>query len=856
MKRVESSWLLYGDSVIAGPLLILALVAAVVLSWWWLKGEKRRKGLSGALLPYTWTLLLALTVWLAWQPTLVKITRHRHPGSVLVYVDESSSMERSLTGDEISQKLNGLPLWHPDAARQRVTAPQDLERALQAFLDGLRETRDVLDQARQEMLQGLPTSEASRNAVNAFPAWSSRSKALLLDECSRVQTVIDALTKEEAAALGAPVAALTRLVEQVHRVPDGLREVSLQGLGSVLQALDRAAQSGQETVPAWRLFQAALDRRFLEQSGGSLKPLLDEMDSRSRRQTADELVKRLQVENLMQIRGIGRREETDLFGVVEQILNSREDDVISHLLLLSDGGQNGPATSDVAKKLKKSGIAFVAVGVGVPESGHDFALLDWQTRRLLHTRQAPAVRVKVKTPPGAQAPCRLSLWSQGSEIGSASLLTGGGPVQTLTVRGAALPEGRHQLTLRLEVQDRSKRNNQADFVVDVVKRVPKALWIGSQPDWDTTYICQALLRAGLDTSQLYWAVEKSPPRRGGSAREVPRTLEQWSAYRLVLLHGAPFKSFSDEDAEILSRFVVEQGGSLVVIPQRDGASYLPALSKPLAWPQAIPSPIETPSLLLPARTDFLPLLRIGVDGPQSARLLASLGQPALSFALPSQQLVLLENASGETLFSLGFYGKGKVYLWGIQGIDRLREYQKAELVDRLLAQWMADAAAPLLAQENDLLATYPPLLMPLKENLLITLGPEVEPGDSGAVRISFPLQPGVGNRIAGLVPSGSGPLAVRAGGAEALIPVVSNPGLEEIHDELDESFLKHFAREAGGKYLSLAQAWEDLPSLTPATWVQTTAQRYPLAAHWSLLCLVAALGALHWSLRKISGLPL
>jgi len=114
----------------------------------------------------------------------------------------------------------------------------------------------------------------------------------------------------------------------------------------------------------------------------------------------------------------------------------------------------------------------------------------------------------------------------------------------------------------------------------------------------------------------------------------------------------------------------------------------------------------------------------------------------------------------------------------------------------------------------------------------------------------------VGNRIATFTPLAPGPATASVGQAELQFQSAANPGMEEIYYEFNESFLSDFAKEAGGRYVPLPAAPNELRSLHPATWHSSTAVRYPLADHWVLMCLIAVLGALHWSLRKISGLPI
>ncbi|MDP6354801.1 MAG: hypothetical protein QF473_06870 [Planctomycetota bacterium] len=118
------------------------------------------------------------------------------------------------------------------------------------------------------------------------------------------------------------------------------------------------------------------------------------------------------------------------------------------------------------------------------------------------------------------------------------------------------------------------------------------------------------------------------------------------------------------------------------------------------------------------------------------------------------------------------------------------------------------------------------------------------------------LKPGLANRIGRLVPEKTGELNISVSGVSTVFHAISNPGLEQIDFEFNEKFLSDFAEASGGQYLSFRQASTKLNSIRPEAWHRSTAERYPLADHWLLLCLIAVTGTLHWSLRKISGLPL
>jgi len=104
-----------------------------------------------------------------------------------------------------------------------------------------------------------------------------------------------------------------------------------------------------------------------------------------------------------------------------------------------------------------------------------------------------------------------------------------------------------------------------------------------------------------------------------------------------------------------------------------------------------------PPLRLNAAATALPLLRLGVDGPQSESRFVELGPCDSAFKVPAQNRVLIETALGEPVCSLGFYGRGKVVMWGLKGVSRMREFDHAQRVDRLMDSLISELAMPAFA---------------------------------------------------------------------------------------------------------------------------------------------------------------
>jgi len=844
-KLIEQQWLLYGESSYPSWLLGPALALGVLLSIWWLRGETRKKGISGALLPFTWTFMLVLTIWLAWKPALVKILKWENQKKILVYLDRSDSMSVPLLSSDVATRLDHLAHWDPVLAGKRNAGPADLRKALVDLSEETAEILQALETAEEEFVQGIPHGQSSMKSLARIPDWASETRARILDFVSDVSIHKGQNTEF-------PATGIQELVKAIEFLPGKANPSSAESLQAASRSIRTLRAAGSNLLPELKALQASLDRSFVQENATALKPIFERMSSQSRLEAATSILESMEKKNLTLFEDRGPPDRTDIYDVLEQLLSGREGEVISHLFVLSDGGHNGAGRSDISEKIRKSGITLTTVGIGTPESGVDLAILDWNMPRVIKARRQQQLMVTIKTRGPEGIPFKVVLEQEGKEIASTSAETSGLKQDQVQLSFKSPPAGRHTLTLRIDRADVNTRNNQVHFVLNTVKRTPASLMIGDLPDWDTTFLHLALERAQIESRQIYSGIEKGPPGRGGSPRSIPKSLAQWSRNRLVILQGAPFKGLSAEDINTLYSYVTQEGGSLLILTEeRD--SYQKALAAKFGWPEKAAT-LQDARLRLSDKAQHLPFLRLGFDGPHSARIISSLGACEMAFEVPRQDLSILENGSGKPILSLGFYGKGKVFIWGIKGIYPLREYQKAKAVDRLLTQLVEEAVAPLFPTEETKLTPYPVLPVSHKENLLISLteASRAELSDSPALD----LKPGVENRIGRLVPEKTGELRISVSGESTVFHAISNPGLEQIDFEFNEKFLSDFAEASGGQYLSFRQAGSKLNSIRPEAWYRSTAERYPLADHWLLLCLIAVTGTLHWSLRKISGLPL
>ena len=473
--------------------------------------------------------------------------------------------------------------------------------------------------------------------------------------------------------------------------------------------------------------------------------------------------------------------------MINRALDRHQNEQVSQVVLLSDGGHNGPAGAEVIARLKEDKIQFLAVGVGILGAVRpDFAVIDWTLPLIAKANRTATLKAVIGTVAPTGTAFTVKLTADQVEVASVPLTADGRPEAAVSLSFKTPAAGRH--VLRLEVQaaeDSDPSNNVAQFGLDTVERAPELLLIGTTPDWDTAYLRLAAERVGVKLSGVF--TEGKAPRRGSVGAAIPEEADHWFRNQAVILAGRTFEGFSDKDADALYRLVTEKGGTLMILPAAGG--YAGALAARFGW-KPEEERFVRPALRLHAAATRLPLLRLGVDGPQSERQFIELGPCESAVRVPAQDRILVEAASGEPLCSIGFYGRGKVVMWGLQGVSRMREFEHAQWVDRLMDSLVSELAMPVFA-----------------------------PGSSReAVAITNP-------------------------GLEQLYPEFNPAFLESLAAEVGGTYLN--ITEAGPALRDLA------PARSQIVKDSTT---YRVGGHPALFLALVLAATLHWALRKLAGL--
>jgi hypothetical protein len=849
MKQEAVNWLVYGEWGV--PFWAAALGGALFLyiAMRWIRVEKlHRKGILARCLPWTLSLFLILVTLFVWHPVAVRITSWIVPARVVVLADGSASMDRPLAGQDLQSRLEALQFWQPAACEGRPVEARRLLALVHLLQTESGQCLEGLDRFESEAEQGIPPDESPRLRQAALAVrlrhireeWAGHAEGLArnLDLLSDVPGVGD-----WKAGVDACQKALDSVLADFEKLPARDAAEALRRLVTALAVAD----------PVLETAQKALDESFLVKNAARLDPLMKEYGTRTRAAAVRQALAAIGSPEIVPEPYDGPREATDLYGLIARALDRHRNESVSQVVLLSDGGHNGPPDAGVLARLKEGNIQFLALGVGVPEPVRpDLAVIDWTAPRIARANRPVTLQAVIRTVAPTGMPYTVKLTLDQAEVASVPLLTDGQPQASVSLSFKAPAAGRH--VLRLEVvaaADSDPVNQAAQFGLDTVDRAPELLLIGTTPDWDTAYLRLAAERINVKLTGVF--TEGKTPRRGSVGASVPEDADHWFRNQAVILGGRTFQGFSDQDADALVRLVTEKGGTLMILPE-PVEGYGQALAARFGWAME-PARLVRPVLRLPEAATRLPLLRLGVDGPQSGRRFAELGPCDSAVTVPAQDRILVESASGEPVCSIGFYGRGKVVMWGIKGVSRMREFEHAKRVDRLLESLLSELAMPVFAPGPAMItAAYPPLPAVGTEVLLIHADTNATVTVMAEGQSPVVMGAGHANRLGRLTVQGPA-LALTVNGTPMTIPAGFNPGMEDLYPEFNPAFLEHMAVEAGGTYRSLTGAANVMENLAPGRpQIVKTSDARRVGGHPALFLALVLAATLHWALRKLAGL--
>jgi len=938
-----------------GPLaawqgIVLGLVLAG-LGFWTLFGARRgaRRGLSSVLFALR-VVAIAVLVWLLLGPVRATTFRQFTPKSLAVVTDVSQSM--SVVDPPDSQ----VDLrWQAEPASG--AAPSLLvvcDRAVSATA-----------LARDQSAWLLRNADHASPTQRARPALETAGRAGAA--AVRLAETLGRLLDDGQATLG------PELVSRGKEVASVLVASGVDKIGSLVprdasrplvldrDALDRLEKWHRQLVESARVLGQLADRvahRLAETNGGPAPSAARSMETLSRREKVDHLLKAGQTTWLASRKGSGRIRQyafdqqtvaladdsatkrpdtggktpsppnaaatgsnnapfrkssagTNLSSALGTINRDAGPDGIKAVLLFSDGRHNDPTAEDpraVAKSM--SDIPVYVVPVGSSRTPRDLILHHVEAPRAVVEGDQLVVEAIVTACDCAGEKCVIELSEHNAvvdrqEIEVKSARRDFRVRLTTTSKGV----GRHDysLTVGPVKGEAVATNNAADFGVDVIDATLRILAADDVPRWEFRYLVRLFERdKRVQFDQVLFHPTASGSGPNGSSAQLPRDVEGWSRYRVVILGDLSPSELDQESQKALKEYLVDHGGTLILIA---GEQAMPQAFVGMPLADILPvsagepeDPTQGYDLSLSAEGRLNPSMQIA-DPPDSSdevwkemsRQLPVYSLSQFSTPKPTARTLITAVKTGEESPGKGekaflcwqMVGRGRIVYLSAPDVYQLRIKYGDRYHYRFWGQLIRWAVARDLSQGSKTvkLAT---------DRSRVAVGENVQvmanlsdlggrPVSSAEVRvqastdgraaslIELRADPKIPGRYLGEIsPTEEGALSLQAFGADVTqllagegfakpvattVIVEPRPSVEMEDTRSNVPLLKQIAGLTGGQIVPPSAVGQlvELTDLEPAVHEETT--RQPLWNRWGLLWLFCGVLAVEWTLRKATGLP-
>ncbi len=382
---------------------------------------------------------------------------------------------------------------------------------------------------------------------------------------------------------------------------------------------------------------------------------------------------------------------TRLASVIHETLRHFEQEPVAGVVVVSDGNNNAGATLESAGKLaKERRIPILLAGTGLERPQNDVVIESVNVPDTSFKDDRLDLDVVLRRHGYQDKPLKLKVTRAGRTLRELTVEPGD---ETRTTVDASFVENEHgSLAYRVEIEPQDnellERNNSRDFQVMVLEDRIKTLLIDQYPRWESRYVRMMLSRdKRVKLKTIFIGSQEKEMLRTDDGM-YPASQKELFAYQLVFLGDVNPDNFSREQLSDLRDFVVERGGTLMVMA---GNLYMPEAyfgtplielfpfhSKPSAAGTRETKPVGSRNIKLkPAyegRHDNL--LQIGRTPAQSEQLWENL--PGMNWvndkvatSPATDRLVATEN--GHPVMVKTYAGAGKVLYVGSDSFWRWRD---------------------------------------------------------------------------------------------------------------------------------------------------------------------------------------
>jgi hypothetical protein len=569
-----------------GCLIALGLVVASVIAifgWRDIKASSSRKLFVFVLLARLAALLVVL--WMLAGPSMVTELRKTKPKSVVILVDASASMG-------LIDPVDG------SGSTVRWSAAQAKLKSAPVFVK-LDEVIGTLQSARSALIRIRQLSKSKDAGARSQQLWEqvhdsvdtatevlARLASGLIgtdSESSATLGRISGFLKESEAAL--PVietSAFPRTTRPTHQAQEDQLDAVNAFIESGLQRVERLSQqlaARYERAPAsgekaGLAAQSVLTRKekvatWLE---GAENSWVKELEGKARVLRYTFASTTLPVADHDWRRALTNQtgqtaDATDLSAALDRAAQDAATQPVDAVVMVTDGGHNaGRDPREQATALR--GVPVHIIPIGTLEVPRDVILHHTHCPRAVFKNDTVLVDAMVTAYGCEGEQLQVELSSDGIPVESQSLTASSKFFDgRINFKWKAVELGRHVLRVRVAPlpHERSTENNEARAEVDVMEDTIRVLIADNLPRWEFRYLVSLFKRdKHVEFEQLIFE-PNDDAKNSGTTPSFPRSIQDWRRYQVVILGDVSPEQLPPAEQELLRKYVVEEGGNLIVI---------------------------------------------------------------------------------------------------------------------------------------------------------------------------------------------------------------------------------------------------------------------------------------------------
>ncbi len=603
--------------------------------------------------------------------------------------------------------------------------------------------------------------------------------------------------------------------------------------------------------------------------------------------------------------------ETDIPGIISQILGQLSGEPVSAVVVLSDGRDTTASpTRQMVARLKRRAIRLVTVPIGRDHLPFSIELADGTTAHQAFVGDPVNVSARLVT---SENPAPLVRHVRLYEVGTDGKVL-------LATKKVVIPAGKSQIPLRLTWRPKAPgryhiqmmiRRAKGEFIPPIpgynggrielrtraVKAKIKILYVDGYPRWEYRYLKNDLAREKTTLlSCLLLSADNHFAQAGNiPIRRFPETQSELDQYDVLILGDVDPDYFSQRQMKLITHFVGDHGGGFLMI---SGPEYSPRAYRGTPIAKLLPIIIGNPANPAMAPVEGIPFgLRLTVAGRRSmlfhffsseaANLREVADLPPLYWYQPVAGLApsatVLAMVAGRQITArdipaivLGRYGAGRTMFSAIQDTWRWRAYHGAPIYKSYWLETVRTLARSRLFGRHRAVVlrssgrralvgqSVPVTLHVNRMSLLSSLPHQLQlsvHGPGGAMQVpmlSDPNNPGVYRSLVHIWAAGDYRFALKPGQLAVTSPTLNisaeAPETEFLNPRADIPAMAHLAAAADGKMV-LPATFEKAGDVIPDRSVESLL----IHSHqiwnkpWALALLIILLTA-EWLLRKRAGL--